>query len=120
MTTYTKSTSGGVDVGGCPSVSVEYNIPSNFEVGDVAYSKAKAIKGKTERVGIKKVVPTNLNDSIIDGGLVRDRLYINYIDIFNGIWMESELVTKAEATELIESYQDSVVDRRSNGSTCVD
>ena len=62
-----------------------------FTVGEYAYTLDKALKGKLEKVMIKKIN-------------VVDQYSWNYKDTLNRLWLEREMLTLEEAQEFIESY----------------
>jgi hypothetical protein len=60
---------------------------------EVAYVKAKAEKGVFEKVAIKIVIVDTKTDSIV------------YVDTFNNVWIEGELVIYSEAISIASAYQ---------------
>jgi len=108
MTVYQETPSGGAEVGGCVTEEVTYAFPTTFVAGDIAYNKRKATNGGIERVGIKDVLLVNPEDSVVQGLRVTARLYVNYRDTYNGLWMQSELITEAEALTLIAAYEERI------------
>lgn len=95
---------GSIAVGGCASYSFTVNLPHEYEVGDIVYSKKKALKGLLRRYAIKSLQygPT---DRPPGADLC---IWCNfpplYLDTFNAYHNEEDLVTLEEAQDLIDAY----------------
>lgn len=92
MATY--EATGGIGIYGCAGVKVKKFYISKYNVGNVLYTRPRAIKGRLEKVAIKKVMTDT------DGvplGLYKDTL--------NSFWNENELLNLAEAMQYIAAYQ---------------
>jgi len=70
-----------------------------FNPGDTAYLGYKAAKGVLEYVVIKKV---RLNSTFMSGGV--GECIALYIDTFNAIYNEWDLLTLADATAMVNAY----------------
>ena len=84
---------GGIQTSGCAVTVLSQNIASGFVARETAYVKLKAEKGIFEKVTIKKVIVDTQEDSIV------------YVDTFNSVWIEGELVTHSEAISIASTYQ---------------
>ena len=89
--------SGIIVIAGCTIINLYVNLIYRFKVGDVCFLKFKAVKGKLEKIVIKEVRVVS-NDYIY--GAVR----FMYIDTFNAIYGEEDLVTEKEAILLAKQY----------------
>ena len=89
--------SGIIVIAGCTVINLYVNLTYRFKVGDVCFLKFKAVKGKLEKIVIKEVRVVS-NDYIY--GAVR----FMYIDTFNAIYGEEDLVTEKEAIPLAKQY----------------
>ena len=89
--------SGTIVIAGCTIINLYVNLIYRFKVGDVCFLKFKAVKGKLEKIVIKEVRVVS-NDYIY--GAVR----FMYIDTFNAIYGEEDLVTEKEAILLAKQY----------------
>lgn len=94
MEDYVYTGSGSLRVHGCPQITVDQFYDSRFAVGDTAYDRLSARKGKLEKVVIRKIVFRTR------GGLILPL----YIDTLNGLYNEIDLVTHDEAVEIAKSY----------------
>ena len=85
---FTYEATGGIEVFGCPAYSMAITYHPIFQIGDILYSKKKAMHGVYEKIAVKKILfPAYL-----------------YVDTFNALWNQRELVTYEVATALIEQY----------------
>ena len=82
---------GSISVGGCSEYSFAVTIPASYEVGDILYEKKKAQKGILRKHCIKKVKTRNIYDAVL------------YVDTFNSIFGEADLITYAEAVILADA-----------------
>jgi hypothetical protein len=89
--------SGTIVIAGCTVINLYVNLTYKFKVRDVCFLKFKAVKGKLEKIVIKEVRVVS-NDYIY--GTVR----FMYIDTFNAIYGEEDLVTEKEAIILAKQY----------------
>lgn len=85
---YTYQAMGGIEVFGCAIYKTEIAYNPIFQIGDILYSKNKAILGTYEKISVKKILFP---------------MYL-YVDTFNGLWNQKELVTYEVATSLIQQY----------------
>jgi hypothetical protein len=91
---YTFTISGNLQFHGCPKVDLDTFYLSNFAVGDTAYDKISARKGKIEAIVVRKIVFRQR------GGLILPL----YIDTLNGLYNEVDLVTHDEAVEIATAF----------------
>jgi hypothetical protein len=82
---------------GCAIVKTNFNYETKYNVGDKLYLRSQALKGKYEKVFIKKV---NLRYYSLNN------FYniIQYFDTFNAFHDERELLTFAQAKVLVDAY----------------
>lgn len=96
---------GGIVIGGCAAFKVTKRYETKFGVGSRVYIRKKAInKGKLESVVIKKINRA-MPASPTCMGIQR---VINYLDTFNRVWLEEELVWQGEAVDLATLYWEAV------------
>lgn len=92
---YTYASTGGLSFSGCVDFEITQYIAANFKERDVAYEARLAKKGTLDRLVIKKIIPV-LN--------AYGRYQINYLDTFNAVYLEEELVDHETAIELATAY----------------
>jgi len=97
---YTYVATGGVSLSNCVDFTVVYNYIYKFNIGSRVYIKYKAGRGILESVVIKKV---NLVDVYST-----EKQILNYVDTFNRVWMEDELLWKTDALVIAEAYLERV------------
>jgi hypothetical protein len=96
---------GRVRVNGCAGIAVKENYDMLYGVGDRVWIKKKARMGEAESVVIKRLArrrKRSLTYSGLDWQVV-------YTDTFNRVWMEYELVSEEDATDLILTYEEKVL-----------
>lgn len=124
MATYTDTSSGGVllagasntanfdpnltgsiYIGGCATYNYVINLPHLYDVGDVVYSRKKALKGVLKRFAIKELRygPGNYLCRICVPPPPANYPPL-YVDTFNAFHNEEDLVSLAEAQELVDAY----------------
>ena len=88
---FTYEASGGVEVFGCSGYELIYFRYYKYRVGSILFSKDKANIGIYEKIAIKDVrFPTP---------------FVNlYVDTFNGLWNEDELIPYETAQPLVKQY----------------
>jgi len=92
---FTYEASGGIKLFGCSDYCLIHLRYYKYAIGSILFSKRKAINGVYEKIAIKDVRFPNS--------------YVNlYVDTFNGLWNENELIPYLTAIELVEIY----IDRR--------
>lgn len=88
--------SGGIRVVGCASVDATAIYLVKFDLGSKVYVKKKAFRGMLDPVVIKKINRVELTRPFVTGvGAV-----VNYVDTFNRVWIEDELVNQETALDL--------------------
>lgn len=88
---FTYEASGGIRIFGCSFYNFEKTKIYLFTIGSILYSKPKAMIGVYEKVAVKDV------------RFPKD--FVNlYVDTFNALWNEDELVSYQTATNLIAQY----------------
>lgn len=82
---------------GCAGALIYKNFTTEFIVGDKAYIKQKARLGKLEKIIIKKLlIDSKTNYRSLPAPL--------YVDHFNRIWEESELLNQETAIDISLIY----------------
>lgn len=95
---------GGIVIGGCAAFKVTKRYITKFGVGARVYIRKKALKGKLESVVIKKINRV-MPASPTCAGILKE---VNYLDTFNRVWMEEELIWQADAVDLATLYWQAV------------
>ena len=93
MTTYTLLPEGGCGGGGSADFDWLRPIFTKFSAGDIAYPAYKAARGVLEKIAIKYPYVQDPQTGSI-----------KYIDTWNGMWQEGELLTYTEASDMAEAY----------------
>lgn len=91
---------GHIRIAGCAGIGLHKNYTVLFVVGSRAYVKRKARIGVMEPVVLKKInriMPKNSSSRGIQAE-------INYVDTFNRVWMEDELLSEENAVDLASIY----------------
>lgn len=88
---FSYNSTGGIEIIGCANYNLIHLRHYQHSIGSILFSKSKASKGFYEKVAIKDVkFPQE---------------YINlYVDTFNALWNENELVSYETAVDLINAY----------------
>lgn len=97
MAIYNQTPSGGIVGTGCALEKFIQNIQTLYGPGDIVYSRLKAMRGTLEKVVIKQ-------QKLIKNKRTYNRFVVMYIDTFNGLWNEWDLITLNEAQILAEDY----------------
>lgn len=95
VTNYTGS--GTIFLSSCTPINFRRNWPYRFAIGDTCFLKFRAIKGKLEKIVIKeiRVVANDYTNGIVK---------IMYLDTFNALYGELDLITEKEAILLAKQY----------------
>lgn len=109
--TYNETGSGGVITDGLTPPTVLHPVLTMFVPGEAVYSAAKARRGILEKV-IIKVVRTVTNKR------TKGANRVIYMDTFNGLWNERDLVRPDEAHALISSHFQRVCDDANHLARC--
>jgi len=94
---YNYAGSGKIIFKSCTGYFKRTNIFHKFNVGDLAWLKYKAKKGKLEVISIKNLL---FNGSVYS----TNRMLVLYKDNNNFLYNPDELLTKNEAVEIVKSY----------------
>ena len=92
--------SGRIRVAGCAGLGLYKNYSVLFLVGSRAYVKKKARLGIIEPVVLKRINRVYPNSATYRGS----KAEINYVDTFNRVWMEDELLSEENAVDLARIY----------------
>jgi hypothetical protein len=77
--------------------------PVEFSPRDIVFSRDAALRGIYERVAIKWVQAVN-NDKT-------SNINVLYVDTFNFMWNEWDLIKRSEADTLVEDYYQNILDQ---------
>lgn len=91
---------GRIRVVGCAGLSLKRNFLTLFLVGDRVYIRKKARLGDIESVVVKRIHrkdPENASRYGIQPNII-------YVDTYNRIWEESELLSEENAVDLARIY----------------
>jgi len=97
--------SGGVRVVGCAAISIKQNLIVRFLVGDRVYIRRKAHLGVIESVVIKRMNGVFPKYEGFNTAIQPD---VNYVDTFNRVWLEDELITQEKAIDIARIYLENV------------
>lgn len=95
--TFNEIGSGGAIISGCSLISFVDILYTTFAQGDVGYNVNKARVGVLEKVVIKK-------QKAIRNLKTHGKLTVLYIDTFNALWNESDLVSLSNAKTIAVNY----------------
>jgi hypothetical protein len=91
---------GHIRVTGCAGLGLYKNYTVLFLVGSRVYVKKKARLGVMEPVVLKRI-----NRVVLESASSRGvQPEINYVDTFNRVWMEDELLSEENAVDLARTY----------------
>jgi len=96
---------GGIRVAGCAGISIKQNLIVRFLVGDRVYIRRKARLGIIESVVIKRLNGIFPKYEGFNTAIQPD---FNYVDTFNRVWLEDELVTQEHAIDLARIYLENI------------
>ena len=91
---------GSIRITGCTIKKIEKNFFVQFALGSKVYIKKKAKLGILEPVVLKKVNRTEPANYRYNG----IQPAITYVDTFNRVWIEEELIGEALAIDLAKIY----------------
>lgn len=84
---------GGGEGGGCASVEVYKIYTTDFAIRDIVFRRDKAEnEGLLSKHVIKKIIINTQEDPL-------------YVDTFNAVFLQEELVSHAEALDLVTQYE---------------
>ena len=109
--TYNEIGSGGTMIGGFVLPTVLHPVLTRFVPGEALYNVAKARRGVLEKV-IVKAVRTVTNKRTLGASRVL------YIDTFNALWNEYDLVRPDEAHALVAVHWQKLSDQPTNLTGC--
>ena len=101
---YTHIAQGIVYTGGCSEYELAHLFHVKYKVGSIVYSKPKALKGKLEKIVVKKHRLFPERESSLQTVCQICTFPPLYIDTLNAYHNEEDLVGPEEALALIENY----------------
>lgn len=97
--------SGYVRVVGCAEVGIKQNLIVRFLVGDRAYVRRKAHLGVMESIIVKRINGVFPKYEGFNTAVQPD---VNYVDTFNRVWLENELVSQENAIDIAKIYWENI------------
>lgn len=94
-----------IRVVGCAGLSIKQNLIVRFLVGDRVYIRKKARMGLIESVVIKRINGVFPKYEGFNTAIQPD---VNYVDTFNRVWLEDELVSQETAIDLARIYLENI------------
>lgn len=85
---------GKIELFGCAVFELDYYADNLYSIRDLLYIKPKALLGILEKIVIKNI--------LINGEYP---YFITYIDTFNSLWNENELIYLENAQDLIINFE---------------
>lgn len=101
MPSYTGS--GGFRFGVCSKYWKTINYPHQWSPGDILFSKQKAMIGQFEKVAIKEV-------RLIMNASTFGKMIFIYVDTFNSLWNENDLVQEYDALLIAKMYYEKQIE----------
>lgn len=95
VTNYTGS--GTIFLSSCTPINFRRNWPYRFAIGDTCFLRFRAMKGKLEKIVIKEV-------RVVSNDYTYGAVKFMYIDTFNAIYGEEDVMTEKEAILLAKQY----------------
>lgn len=111
MATFSETGNGGSTTGGCALITYCKIYVTAFGPGDIVYNVHKAKRGIMEKIVIKK-------QKIIDRSKTNGLFAVMYIDTFNALWNEWDLVSHSQAITLATSYYEGLLEDAARIKTC--
>lgn len=105
MSYYYQGSSGGVRVVGCAKVAIQQKLIVRFLIGERAYVKHKAKLGVIESILIKRINGVFPKYEGFNTAIQPD---VNYVDTFNRVWIEDELISQERAIDLARVYLENI------------
>jgi len=102
MAIYQIEAEGGLKAAGCGAIIYIKTYQTKFAPGDIVFSVQKARKGVIERVVIKK-------QKVINSAKTGGQFQVMYVDTYNGLWNEWDLISHSEALLLAQAYYEDLL-----------
>jgi len=102
MAVFNETSAGGALTTGCAIITYVDVHQTLFAARDIVFNIDKAKRGILEKVVIKKV-------RIINGLLTSGQFEVMYVDTYNALWNEWDLVSHATALALATAYYGDVL-----------
>lgn len=112
MSVFNEISTGGVSVSGCAWFQHLDQLHTTWGRGDILYNVNKARRGVLEKVVIKK-------QRIIRNTRTQGAFTVLYIDTYNALWNEWDLVPFADAQLLAVTYLQRLLDELDKIPSCV-
>jgi hypothetical protein len=111
MAIYDEMASGGAVITGCALLKFYDIIVTQYGTGDILYNLKKAKHGTLEKIVIKYPRLANLKKS-------QNQITIIYVDTFNGLWNENELIPLSQAVQYAEDYWLQALEKLKRNGVC--
>lgn len=105
MSYYYEGGSGGIRVVGCAGLGMQQRLIVRFLVGERVYIRKKAHLGVIESVVIKRINGVFPKYEGFNTAIQPD---VNYVDTFNRIWFEDELISQENAVDIARIYLENI------------
>jgi hypothetical protein len=105
MSYFFQGSQGSIRVVGCAGVSVQQKLIVRFLVGERVYVRRKALQGKIESIVVKRLNGVFPKYEGFNPAIQPD---VNYVDTFNRVWLEDELVSQEKAIDLARIYLENI------------
>lgn len=102
QTICTETGSGTIVISSCTPISLYVNLTYKYKVGDACFLKFRAQKGKLEKIVIKEV-------KVVANKYTSGMVNFMYIDTFNAIYAEQDLLTEKEAILVAKAYYEHLI-----------
>jgi hypothetical protein len=109
MPSYSYIGNGNLQIRPCCKYWKTINYPHKWSPGDILFSKQKAIMGLFEKVAIKQV------RLIMTAGTAGKMIFI-YLDTFNSLWNENDLIQEYDALLLAKMYYEQKIIETTNAN----
>ncbi len=97
MSVYQETNNGGLVLKGCALIAYKKQYHIAYAAGDIAYNVNKARKGVLEKIVIKQA-------RFFQNKKTLGAFSVIYVDTFNALWNERDLVGHAQAKSLAEYF----------------
>ena len=109
MSSISYTGSGSFRFGICSKYWKTNNYPHKWSVGDILFSKQKAMVGQFEKIAIKEV-------RLIMNNSTFGKMVFIYVDTFNSLWNEWDLVQEYDALIIAKMYYEKQIAITTNAS----
>ena len=109
MPSFSYTGSGSLKISTCSKYWKTINYPHKWSPGDILFSKQKALMGIFEKVAIKQV-------KLIMNSTTAGKMIFIYVDTFNSLWNENDLVQEYDALLIAKMYYERKISETNNAN----